>query len=48
MTNEDHAEVGGELGLAEIFHEATDFPEDRCKAMAKALLELADEYMEYE
>lgn len=48
MTNEEHTEVGGELGLAELFHEVTGFGEARTRAMAKAVMDLAEEYMEYD
>jgi hypothetical protein len=48
MTDE-HAEDAALLGLAELVHEVTDFPERRCRRIAARIIALGDlEYGEEE
>lgn len=39
--NPEHREEAAILGLAELFHEVTDYPEDRCKRMALGLIAMS-------
>jgi hypothetical protein len=48
MTDE-HAEDAALLGVAELVHEVTDFPEARCRRIAAGIIALGDrEYGEDE
>lgn len=39
---EEHVEDAALLGLAELMHEVTDFPEARCRRIAAGIIALGD------
>lgn len=46
---DDHVEDAALLGVAELLHEVTDFPEGRCRRIAAGIIALGDlEYGEEE
>jgi len=46
---EEHVEDAALLGMAELVHEVTDFPESRCRRIAARIIALGDlEYGEDE